>query len=421
MTYLETVKVLSAKIEFFEQKFRKPLLLSSGPISTITEARATVTVTVGDRQQTGMGSIYLSDLWAWPDPNFSHEQRDAVLRTLCQEVANNIERLCGAAAHPLELGMRLHQWVDLDTAKVPALARGLCVAPFDAAIHDAAGYALGKSAFAFYDQPVPIPSADHYFSGGACAAIREMLRTPPASLEGCWLVNATDDLDGELAEVVKKHGFTNVKVKLLGKNVREDASRTSAVYQALRRHGVAKPRLSGDSNEAHESADAVLEYLENLAAIDSDAFAALTYLEQPTSREIKKHPFDWRKVARRKPVMLDEGLTSLDLLPLAIEQGWSGLALKTCKGHSFVLVAAAWAHQHGLQLTMQDLTNPGYAAIHSYLMAAHLPVINGIELNSPQFTPQANEAWIPRLAGLFDVEGGVHTFNENVNGLGSMS
>ncbi len=419
MTSLENVRVLSAKVEFFDQKFRKPLLLSSGPIDTITEARATVTVAVGDREQTGIGSIYLSDLWAWPDPSLTHEQRDAVLRNLCRELAENMGPLCGSAAHPLELGMRLHHWVEQGAASVPSLARGLCAAPFDAAIHDAAGYAIGKSAFAFYDESVHIPSADRYFPKGACAAIRDTLRTPLSSLEGCWLVNANDDLDGELAEVVRKHGFTNVKVKLLGKNVQEDASRTSAVYQALRRHGVIKPRLSGDSNEAHANADAVLEYLEHLATLDPEAFQALTYLEQPTSREIRKHPFDWRKVAMRKPVMLDEGLTSLDLLPLAIEQGWSGLALKTCKGHSFVLVAAAWAHQHGLQLTMQDLTNPGYAAIHSFLMAAHLPVINGIELNSPQFTPQANAAWMPRLAGLFDVQGGVHVLKETVSGLGS--
>ena len=88
--------------------------------------------------------------------------------------------------------------------------------------------------------------------------------------------------------------------------------------------------------------------------------------------------------------------------PDARADGWSGLALKTCKGHSFVLVAAAWARQHGMLLSMQDLTNPGLAAIHSALFAARMPTLNGIELNSPQFTPAANAEWLPRLSGLQD-------------------
>jgi hypothetical protein len=96
------------------------------------------------------------------------------------------------------------------------------------------------------------------------------------------------------------------------------------------------------------------------------------------------------------------------LLAEAREQGWSGLALKTCKGHSFTLIAAAWARENGMLLSMQDLTNPGYSMIHAALLAANLPTINGVELNSPQFTPAANEPWLPRLAPLFTPSDGVH-------------
>jgi hypothetical protein len=107
-------------------------------------------------------------------------------------------------------------------------------------------------------------------------------------------------------------------------------------------------------------------------------------------------------------VMLDEGLTDLDLLDEAVAQGWSGLALKTCKGHSFALVAAAWAQRRGMPLALQDLTNPGLALIHAALFAARVPTVNGAELNSPQFTPAANGAWLPRLAALFDPRDGLH-------------
>lgn len=420
MIALQQTQVLEARIEFFEQKFRVPLRLSSGLIETITEARATVKVKVGHDEAIGRGSIYLSDLWAWPDPSLTHAERDAVLRKECENIAASLSTLTGAPAHPLELGLRLHEEVcEKRNAAPPSLALALCMAPFDAAIHDAAGRALKKSAFDFYQEPADIPSADHLFTNDTCAAISQMLQPPANALEAWWLVNAHDDLDGDFARAIRENGMRNFKIKTLAKDAAEDAARVASVFRAALRHGVAEPRLSLDSNEAHANADAVQDFLLKLREADAKAFDAVMYLEQPTSRNIQERGFDWRSVASLKPVLLDEGLSGLDLLPLATEQGWSGLALKTCKGHSFSLVAAAWAHERGLLLAMQDLTNPGISAIHSWLFAAHLPVINGVELNSPQFTPQANAPWLPRLSGLFEVHDGLHQMHPSVIGLGS--
>ena len=117
---------------------------------------------------------------------------------------------------------------------------------------------------------------------------------------------------------------------------------------------------------------------------------------------------------------LDEGLTSLDLLPVAEEQHWTGLALKTCKGHSFALTAAAWAAEHGMLLSLQDLTNPGFSAVHSFLFAAHVPTINGVELNSPQYTPDANQPWLACYRDIFVVAHGNHSLGHPIPvGLGS--
>ena len=118
--------------------------------------------------------------------------------------------------------------------------------------------------------------------------------------------------------------------------------------------------------------------------------------------------------------MIDEGLTNLDVLQEARRQGYGGLALKTCKGHSMLLVCAAWAHQHGMPVSLQDLTNPGISLIHAALVGAHLPTINGAELNSPQFTPSANQEYASRLPELFEPRGGVHRLpREMPVGLGS--
>jgi hypothetical protein len=163
-----------------------------------------------------------------------------------------------------------------------------------------------------------------------------------------------------------------------------------------------------DANCAAPDADTVRRFVDTLEAADADAFAALESIEQPTGRDISVHAFDWHAVATRRPVLIDEGLTDWDTLQTAKAQGWNGMAVKTCRGHSFSLAAAAWAHQNGWLLTVMDLTNPGYAAIQSALFAAHLPGVTNMEMNAAQYTPAANESWLPRLAALLAPTNGIH-------------
>lgn len=405
--------VRAAEVEFIERSLVAPLELSTGRIDAATEAQVRVTVEMANgRRGVGRGSIYLSDLWAWPAAEVARPARAGALRDFTTEIANELPRRASEAFHPLELGLQLHAWVcnELHAAHgMPALARMMCGSPFDAAIHDAVGAATGQSAFAFYEEPISLPSAEEYFSGaGASAAIRRLIEPIKHSLPAWWIVGKSDSLPDCLARPVRDGGYERFKLKITGHDVEGDAKRTADVYRAARSLGVREPKLVVDSNEANLDTQSVLEYLANLRAIDADAWAAVMYLEQPTARNIAEQPFDWREVTNQKPVMLDEGLTDLAVLPLALEQGWSGLALKTCKGHSLMLVAAAWASEHGLLLSMQDLTNPGVSLIHSALMAAHLPTINGLEANSPQFTPAANAEFLPRLACLFEPRNACH-------------
>lgn len=415
--------ILEASVDFIEQPFLKPLQISSGLITKATEARVTLTVQVSGRTGIGRGSIYLSDLWAWPGASPDRAAKDKAMRLLCETISNQMFSLCGGEeCHPLELGLRLHHSVSAESLmpQMPLLARAVCASPFDAALHDAVGQALGLSAFRFYEADACIPSADPYFpSGGAVSAIRNTLRAPRETLNAWWIVGANDDLESHVRTAAAKTGIRCFKIKLLAKDNDVDAARTAEIFQAARSWGLS-PTLSVDTNEGNSDAAAVVDYLERLRSLDPAAYESLAYLEQPTGRDIVRDAYDWREVASRKPVMLDEGLTSLDLLPLAKEQHWSGFALKTCKGHSFALVSAAWASQNNMLLSLQDLTNPGYSAIHSFLLGAHLSTINGVELNSPQYTPAANQPWLPALSGLFEPRTGLHRFHQlTTPGLGS--
>jgi hypothetical protein len=105
-------------------------------------------------------------------------------------------------------------------------------------------------------------------------------------------------------------------------------------------------------------------------------------------------------VSALKPVLIDEGLQSLSALPRAESLGWSGVALKTCKGHSMSLLCAAWCGLKGWPYAIADLTNPGLAAVHAAWFAAHTQSMMGLELNCRQFVPQANAGLREHLPGL---------------------
>jgi hypothetical protein len=111
--------------------------------------------------------------------------------------------------------------------------------------------------------------------------------------------------------------------------------------------------------------------------------------------------------AKLKPVVIDESLTDLESLMLAREMGYTGVALKACKGQSQSLLMAAAAQKLNLFLCVQDLTCPGASLIQSASLAAHIPGVSGIEANSRQYCPAANRGWEKRFPGIFQVKGGV--------------
>ena len=56
------------------------------------------------------------------------------------------------------------------------------------------------------------------------------------------------------------------------------------------------------------------------------------------------------EAARLRPVVIDESLTDLESLLLAREMGYTGVALKPCKGQSQAMLMAAAAQKFGMFL-----------------------------------------------------------------------
>ena len=127
------------------------------------------------------------------------------------------------------------------------------------------------------------------------------------------------------------------------------------------------------------------------------------------------------EAAKLRPIVIDESLTDLENLLLAREMGYTGVALKACKGQSQALLMAAAAQKFGMFRCVQDLTCPGASLIHSAGLAAHVPGVAAIEANSRQYVPAANKPWEAKLPGIFVIKDGtMDTSTLTGHGLGAV-
>src|SRR5206468_7271717 len=152
----------------------------------------------------------------------------------------------------------------------------------------------------------------------------------------------------------------------------------------------------------------LLEFLTKVKERTPAGFERIQYIEQPTARDLKANRSNvMHEASRLRPVVIDESLLDLESLLLAREMGYTGAALKACKGQSQALLMAAAGQKYKMFLCVQDLTCPGASLIHSAGLAAHVPGVSGIEGNAREYVPEANKAWESKFPGLFRVKDGM--------------
>jgi L-alanine-DL-glutamate epimerase-like enolase superfamily enzyme len=164
---------------------------------------------------------------------------------------------------------------------------------------------------------------------------------------------------------------------------------------------------SADFNERCPNLEYLLDFLARVGERSPAAFARLQYIEQPTARDLRANPENrMHAAAQIMPVVIDESLVDLESLELARELGYSGVALKACKGHGGALLMAAVAQKYGMFLCVQDLTCPGASFLHSASLAARVPGVAAIEGNARQYCPAANRGWAERYPNMFKITDG---------------
>ena len=429
--------------------YRTPIKFGGRVVVDVVLLDVAVDVETRDgRRGQGRGSMPMGNAWAWPSKAVATEQTLAAMIEFGERCAAQAREYAGSG-HPLEITHELsedHASLAKQVAEkaslaepIPRLAQLVSASPVEAAIYDAYGRTLGENAYNLLGKDYTNADLASYLTAEFAGEFldRYTLRQPKPKIPLYHLVGALDPLtDGDLttrvgdglpetlAEWIPADGLTHLKIKLAGDDLPWDVDRVCRVEQvaaeAQARRGCTAWNYSLDFNEKCPNVQYVLDFLAQVKERSPAALARAQYIEQPTHRDLKAFPENrMHQAAKIKPVVIDESLVDFQSLQLAREQGYSGVALKACKGHSEALLMGAAAQKYRLFLCVQDLTCVGASFLHSASLAARIPTVAAIEGNGRQYCPAGNRGWDSRFPGMFHItDGTVATRELNGPGLG---
>jgi len=431
------IRIAATRLYFLPIELRVPLKFGTEITTSVTCARVCVTVEDrAGRRAEGWGETPLSVTWVWPS-TLPYAFRHEMLKRFTMRLAEAIVRP-DITGHAFEIGA---EWQESLLPKMlatfnagapepmPLLAALVCLSLFDIAAHDAFGQLHQRPVYSTYtpefmtrslgDFLVPAGDAESTLNFHGQFPCDYLVANPPRQLLAWHLVGGLDPLDESertgrepndgypvlLRDWIRRDGLQCLKIKLRGNDSAWDYERVVRVGEMAREEGV--PRLTADFNCTVTEPQYVNEILDRLKRDAPGTFDKLLYVEQPFPYELEEHPIDVHSVSSRKPLFLDESAHNWRLVRRGRELGWTGVALKTCKTQTGALLSACWAKAHGMQLMVQDLTNPMLAQIPHVLLAAHVGTIAGVETNAMQFYPEASRAEEAIHPGLYRRRNGV--------------
>jgi L-alanine-DL-glutamate epimerase-like enolase superfamily enzyme len=429
------ISVIEAESEKFPFVYRSPLKFTNRIVKDVTVFRTTLCIEDKTKKKTsyGMGEMTMGTAWAWPSKILTPDQ---VLRTvigLAEKIVQAVTKL-EPDHHPIALAMQLkviakQQAVELAEAMklqepIPDLAIALAMSSTDIALHDAFGRLHNTNSFNLLT-PEALGSDLSPWLGEEFVGKHfsdSVLAKPTPTLCMYHLVGALDPLSNDdlnrkigdglpetLEEWINKQQLSHLKVKITGQDLDADVGRMFEIDRIAMR--VAPTRdwsYSIDFNEACENEDYVIDFLERMDRLSKDSTLKLHYIEQPMQRDLKaRKEVTMHRVSRLKPVVIDESLTDLDSLRYAHQQGYSGIAIKACKGISDSLLFAAAAKHLNMKVYVQDLTCVGASFLASAAMASRIAGVTAVEGNGRQYCPAGNKDWESLYRPMFHVLGGV--------------
>ena len=452
LTPMPAIRIKDVRFSSEDFGYRTPIKFGGVAVDRVTLVNVEVDVeTQPGKTARGFGSMPLGNVWAYPSRAMTYQQTLEAMKAVTEQVAH-VYRRYPEYGHPIDITWAVeHEYIKEAEAvgrrlkvadSIPVLATLVCASPFDAALHDAFGKVHGLNCYSTYGPEFMPHDLDHYL-GSEFAGLRlhEFVsskakpRMPLYHLVGALdpLTAAdvkqpvNDGLPDTLAEWIPFNGLTHLKIKLNGDDLGWDVDRVVGVNRVAEeqqaKRNVTTWFYSLDFNERCANVAYLLEFLRQVQDRIPRGFDRIQYIEQPTRRDLKADRANvMHEAAKLRPVVIDESLIDHESLRLAKEMGYTGAALKACKGQTQSLLMAAAAKKDGMFLCVQDLTCPGASLIHSAGLAAHIPGIVAIESNARQYCPAANTPWESRFPGMFRItDGTMATALLDGPGLGAVS
>jgi L-alanine-DL-glutamate epimerase-like enolase superfamily enzyme len=430
------ITIREIAFDYEDYRYRTPIKFGGVAVDRVTILNVhSVVETVSGKIARGFGSMPLGNVWSFPSRLLGYDATLNAMQVLAERIAR-ITGACKEAGHPIDLTWSLEQDYFKAAAEVsgqltlaepiPILCAMVVGSAFDAALHDAFGKAHGLNCYYTYGTDFLAHDLGHYLGDEFRGERFDQYvnRQPKNRMPLYHLIGALDPLEASelthrlndglpetLPEWIEFNGLTHLKIKLNGDNLGWDVERVVRVdriaAQTQERRGVSHWVYSLDFNERCPHVGYLLEFLARVKEQAPAGFERVQYIEQPTARDLRKQPANvMHEASRIRPVVIDESLIDLESLRLARELGYTGAALKACKGQTQSLLLAAAAQKYGMFLCVQDLSCPGASLLHSAGLAAHVPGVAAIESNARQYVPAANEPWVKRFPGMFQITDG---------------
>lgn len=445
------IRVDDVSIAYEEYKYRAPIKFGGHVVDRVTILNVNCSVRTGDgRVVKGFGSMPLGNIWAFPSKTMSYDTTMGAMQALSEQIAG-VTRGYKEFGHPIDITLALdpvYRKLAADVSErlhlaepIPPLCTLVTASAFDAAIHDAFGKAHGVNCYHTYGPEFMKYDLGHYLGPEYKGEfpVRYVSQEPKRRMPLYHLVSAIDPIEESditkrindglpetLPEWIRYNGLTHLKIKLNGDDPKWDVDRVLRVdrvtTETQKQRGVTDWVYSLDFNEKCPNVQYLLDFLHEVKQKTPGGYERIQYVEQPTARDLKAHPENvMHEAAKLRPVVIDESLVDLDALLLSQKMGYTGAALKACKGQSHMMLIASVAEKHKMFLCVQDLTCPGASLIQSASLAAHVPGVAAIEANSRQYVPVANKAWVSRFPGIFKItDGNMDTSELNKIGLGAV-
>jgi len=427
------VRAVGTRLYFLPIELRMPLKFGAHTATSVTCARVCVSVEGRDgKRAEGWGETPLSVNWVWPS-KVPYEERHERLKKFCILLARELPKF-DVRGHAFEVGadfdehalpklLKQFNEAHANSEPMPLLAALVSLSLFDLALHDAFGQLHGYSTYKTYTSDFLTRDLSSFLIPGQTFENKFpadfLITDPPKQVLAWHLVAGLDPLDESeltgsepkdgypvlLRDWIRRDGLKCLKIKLRGNDAAWDYQRLVKVGDIARDEKV--HQLTADFNCTVTEPQYVNDILDRLQRDAPDTFDKLLYVEQPFPYELEEFPIDVHSVSQRKPLFLDESAHNWRLVRRGRELGWTGVALKTCKTQTGALLSACWAKAHGMQLMVQDLTNPMLAQIPHVLLAAHVGTIAGVETNAMQFYPDVSRPEEAVHPGLFQRRNGV--------------